>query len=272
MTNVVTREYIYELGNAHYHFLGLWPGYVRVDLEGATFVSNRLISAPFRNHATFVQASEEQAEVIIAAAGDFYRRLGCLPAFQLDPVTRPATFPQQLIEHGFRKQAEETWMVLEAQPANFLKPDDLLHIHILRTDSEPALIQAYIDCYNVCFRMTPTAGAGFGESFRGVLPHPAGIHYVATLAGAPVSAMSLFSAHGLACVYNVSTFPAYRGRGIAAALLQRLIYDSSLLGNHILFLQAVHHGPAQPLYERMGFRTHFVRDWYLPDAPGGIWS
>jgi hypothetical protein len=39
-----------------------------------------------------------------------------------------------------------------------------------------------------------------------------------------------------------------------------------------LMLQTLHHGPAQPIYERAGFRTHFVRNWYLPAAPGGIWS
>jgi GNAT superfamily N-acetyltransferase len=84
--------------------------------------------------------------------------------------------------------------------------------------------------------------------------------------------MSLFVEQGLGCVYNVGTFPSFRGRGVAQSLLLWLIDDARRLGVHTLFLQAVDHGPAQPLYERVGFRTRFVRAWYLPQPPGGIWS
>jgi ribosomal protein S18 acetylase RimI-like enzyme len=113
---------------------------------------------------------------------------------------------------------------------------------------------------------------GFGESFRGVLSEPTAIHYLARVDGEAAGALSLFFRAGYGCVYNVGTFQQYRGRGIDTTLLLQLIEDAAHLGVDTLFLQALHHGPAQPLYQRVGFRTRFVRQWYLPDAPGGIWS
>ena len=61
-------------------------------------------------------------------------------------------------------------------------------------------------------------------------------------------------------------------QGIATSLLLHLIAEARRLEVYTLFLQAVHHGPAQPLYSRLGFQTAFVRAWYLPDVPGGIWT
>jgi GNAT superfamily N-acetyltransferase len=141
------------------------------------------------------------------------------------------------------------------------------------TPSSPAsLIQAYIDCYNTSFRIPAHVYAGSGASFRGVLPHAAGLHFVGLVDGEPAGAVSLFHQGGRGGVYNVGTFPAFRGQGVATSLLRHLVVVARRLGVAQLILQTVHHGPAQPIYERVGFRTCFVRDWYLPGAPGGIWS
>jgi ribosomal protein S18 acetylase RimI-like enzyme len=134
------------------------------------------------------------------------------------------------------------------------------------------LIQAYVDCFNISFGVAAHIQRGFGDSFRHVLPHPAGLHFVALLDGVPAGALTMFYEAGLGGVYNVGTFPALRGQGVATALLLNLLAVARQLGVEQLLLQTRHHGPAQPIYERVGFRIHFIRDWYLPDAPKGIWS
>jgi GNAT superfamily N-acetyltransferase len=105
-----------------------------------------------------------------------------------------------------------------------------------------------------------------------VIAHPAGLHLLARIDGMPAGACSLFAEAGMGCVYNVGAFPAYRGQGVATTLLRRLAEEAQARGVTTLFLQAVHQGPAQPLYRRMGYVTRLLRGWYLPDAPGGIWS
>jgi GNAT superfamily N-acetyltransferase len=266
------HDLIHQLGDAHYTFLSLWPGYVRTQTCGTALIGNRLIPIPFRNHATFVRTRHEQVDTLIHAVREFYAGLGAVPAFQLDPETAPEDFAVSLVASGFFKQVEEAWMVFDPQCAGNASANPEVEIGQIEAHSSDEAIRAYIDCYNVSFRSPSHVQAGFGESFRGVLSHAAGIHYLARVRGEPASSMSLFFMDGLGCAYNVGTFPAFRGRGIAATLLLRLIQDATALGIHTLFLQAVEQGPAQPLYERIGFRTQFVRAWFLPQAPGGIWS
>lgn len=266
------HELIYQLGDAHYEFLSLWPGAVQRKTNAATLVGNGLTPIPFRNHATFVRVQPEQIASLIAEVQAFYSALGAIPAFQLDPQTEPADFTEYLSRAGYRQQAEEAWMVFDRDHAGQEAANPAVQVERLDARSGEDAIQAYVDCYTLNFRTPPPAVAGFGESFRGVLSQPAAIHYLARVEGEVAGALSLFFKDGFGCVYNVGTFQSFRGRGIATTLLLQLVDDAAHLGVHILFLQALHHGPAQPLYQRVGFRTRFVRPWYLPDAPGGIWS
>ena len=263
---------IYRLGKAHYEFLRLWPGAVQENDPDALLAGNRLAPIPFRNHATFVRTAGDRAARLIGKVRAFYADLEALPAFQLDPDTAPDDFAKLLVAAGFRKQVEEAWMVFDSAHSGHARANPAVEVSRFGANGPEQAIQAYIDCYNVSFRTPAQATAGFGESFRGVVAHPAGIHYLGQVEGEPAGSMSLFAKAGLGCVYNVATFPRFRGQDVATTLLLHLIADAERLHVHSLFLQAVHHGPAQPLYQRVGFRTDFVREWYLPDAPGGIWS
>jgi ribosomal protein S18 acetylase RimI-like enzyme len=269
---LTTHDLIEQLSAAHYRFLSLWPGAVRTQTHGALLVGNRLVPIPFRSHATLVRARPDQVEGLIRAARGFFTGLGALPAFQLDPETWPADLPAALVRAGFQPQVEESWMTCDPATAGQGINGPALQIEPLTAESSPAAVQAYVDCYNTSFRTPESTWAGMGESFRGVLRHRAGRHYLAHVGDEPAGSMSLFAAGGLGCVYNVGTFAAFRGQGIATSLLLHLFGEARRLKVHTLFLQAVHQGPAQPLYQRLGFQTAFVRAWYLPDAPGGIWS
>jgi ribosomal protein S18 acetylase RimI-like enzyme len=153
----------------------------------------------------------------------------------------------------------------------------LLTIKQITTPSPEAWIDAYIRCFNTNFGVPEHSQSGFGASFRGVLPNANALHFVAFSKGEAAGALSLFhngpfSKNKVGGIYNVGTFPAFRGRGVATALLYHLVDVARRLGLASLILQTRHRGPAQPIYERVGFRVRFVRDWYLPDAPKGIWS
>jgi GNAT superfamily N-acetyltransferase len=263
---------IVSLCEAHYRFLSLWPESVREDRFGAAFIGNRLLPIPFRNHVALVRSRPEQAAWLIERANAFYQQLAAPLAFQLDPATTPLDFPAMLARAGYEKQVEEAWMVCPVREVPVTLDQTGVTVIQLTPTSPASLIQAYIDCYNISFRAPAHVHAGFDASFCGVLPHEAGLHFVGLVDGEPAGAVSLFHHSGQGGVYNVGTFPAFRGQGVATTLLLHLLGVARRLGLVQLILQAVHHGPAQPIYERVGFRTHFVRDWYLPEEPGGIWS
>lgn len=82
-----------------------------------------------------------------------------------------------------------------------------------------------------------TIVAGAGAQVRHTLPHPRG---VAGVAQAPQ-----------AIVLNVYTETAWRRRGLAELLMQRVIAWAAEAGMHTLVLHASDAG--RPLYERLGF-------------------
>ena len=263
---------IVDLCEAHYHFLSLWPGYVREEYAGAAFTGNRLIAMPFRNHVALVRSQPDDAAALIDHANDFYGALGVLPAFQLDRETTPHDLPAALVRSGYAKQNEEIWMVMGLAESVDVPLTHPLTIEQLTPSSPDVWIQAYTESFTVNFRVPSHSHRSFGESFRGVLSQPSMLHFLGLMAGEPAGALTLIHVGQGGGVYNVGTFPAMRGQGVATALLQHTVKVARTLGLARLMLQTLHHGPAQPIYERIGFRPHFVRDWYLPGAPKGIWS
>jgi GNAT superfamily N-acetyltransferase len=263
---------IEQLCEAHYRFMSLWPGSVREDWAGAAWIGNRLLPVPFRNHIALVRSQPQEVVALIERASSFYEQWGAQPAFQLDAATTPVDLPETLKSSGYIKQTEEVWMLCEVAERPTVPSPTHVVVAMLTPDSPETWIQAYIDCYNTNFRTPVHTHAGFGTSFRGVLPHPSGIHCLALVDGQPAGAVSLIHEAGLGGVYNVGTFPAFRGQGVATALLLNLLTIARQAEITQLLLQTLHHGPAQPIYERVGFHTRFVRDWYLLKAPGGIWS
>jgi ribosomal protein S18 acetylase RimI-like enzyme len=76
---------------------------------------------------------------------------------------------------------------------------------------------------------------------------------VALVEGVPVSSGSYQPAGGVAEITGVATLPAFRRRGIAAALTTLLVRDAARRGTNAIFLSADDASVAR-IYERIGFR------------------
>jgi hypothetical protein len=131
------------------------------------------------------------------------------------------------------------------------RPPVVPGLEIRRVDS-PDLLRVYND--------TMTAGFGGGawaepEILRStaLLDVPGLAHYVGLVDGAPVATAMRFTSHRIAGVFNVSTVPAYRRRGIGEAITWRAALDGRAEGAIASALQASEMGA--PVYERMGYRT-----------------
>jgi ribosomal protein S18 acetylase RimI-like enzyme len=73
--------------------------------------------------------------------------------------------------------------------------------------------------------------------------------------GKLVAHAELYSEGGIGQVENVVTLPAYRGRGLARALVLHAVELSRRDGNELTFLVADADDWPQQLYERLGFET-----------------
>lgn len=91
-----------------------------------------------------------------------------------------------------------------------------------------------------------------------------GLWYLATLDGRPVGTAILYLGPVMGQVLAVGTLPALRGRGIATAVMQRLLADWQRLGRGSLFLDTLPASGAERLYLRMGFAPAYLRTIYAP--------
>ena len=63
-----------------------------------------------------------------------------------------------------------------------------------------------------------------------------------------------FSSYLVGTVYNVFTYPQYRGKGIATKVMTELLSEAKLLGVAAVDLMSTEKG--RPLYESLGFRVN----------------
>jgi N-acetylglutamate synthase len=116
---------------------------------------------------------------------------------------------------------------------------------------DPATLRLYND----------TMTAGFGGEWaqpgiledRALLDVPGLTHYIGYLNDEPVATAMRFASHRIAGVFNVSTIPAARRRGIGAAITWQAALDGRAEGCIASYLQASDMG--EPVYRHMGYRT-----------------
>lgn len=92
--------------------------------------------------------------------------------------------------------------------------------------------------------------------------------YLATIGGRPAGTAILFQGEGAAQVLAVGTLPSLQGRGVATAILQRLIRDWQAAGRGFLFLDTDPGSNAERLYLKLGFVQAYVREIHAPLQAG----
>ena len=86
--------------------------------------------------------------------------------------------------------------------------------------------------------------------------------YLGYLDGEPVATAEATLAGGVAGLYNISTLPAVRRRGIGSAMTLRPLHDARAAGCATAVLQAAPAGVS--IYERVGFRAFGTITEYKP--------
>lgn len=91
--------------------------------------------------------------------------------------------------------------------------------------------------------------------------------YLAAVGGRPVGTAILYQDAQAAQILAVGTLPAFQGRGVASAMVRRLIGDWERFGQGFLFLDTNPGSPAERLYLKLGFVKSYLREVYAPAQP-----
>jgi ribosomal protein S18 acetylase RimI-like enzyme len=193
----------------------------------------------------------EDVEARVDEAIGLFREHGVPALWWVGPTSGPHDLGATLERRGFRRTEELPWFAAHIDDVADEEVTAELEFH--RVDS-PERQEQWLAAI--------TAGFGMGERETRVMLRLAEatgfgdeggwLRFVGLVQGRPVTSSGVMLANGLAGVYNVSTAPEHRRRGLADGMVRLALRRARELGYDTAVLSAA--PGASGLYERMGFR------------------
>jgi ribosomal protein S18 acetylase RimI-like enzyme len=235
-----------------------WPQAEGYEGEDAAWCLTNVAYAPCNpifNINMKAESADNFLDSIIAKARKRKVNLHCL----ITPDTKPADMGKYLTSHGFTYSGEGPCMAIDLQNIEE------------RNNAPPGFRIMEIRDYTGLRKWCQIDLLGFG------LPpyvEPSIVEWLATelnlkqpfklflglLDGKPVATSMYYLGAGVAGVYNVSTLPEARNKGIGLAMTQRPLLEAKKLGYRIGVLQSSKLG--LPVYQKMGFKEYGIISGY----------
>jgi GNAT superfamily N-acetyltransferase len=170
--------------------------------------------------------------------------------FRITPFVHPSNLPDELAARGY--QAFDTTLV---QVASLARPPDATHT--AGVDVVLPTTDVFADAVAVLQDATREQRDAYHE--RMINTPQATRALLATLEGRTVGVGTAMLEDGLAGIFSMATAPDVRGRGVAGALLSRLLIWAWEHGAGHAYLQVdSHNHPALAVYRKFGFVTAYT--------------
>lgn len=233
----------------------------RVSIESDLAMVDSGLACDTFNFICRARLTSATAETRIRQALDFFGVTGNPFSWWLTPGYSPVELPRQLEAAGLQSAESELAMAL---PLNNLKvPSKPAELEIRRVRTRTDLDHyARLSASNWTppdqhlleyFKLT-------AEEFLN--PAVEEWLYLGLVDGEPVATADLTIGGGVVGLYNISTQPAWRGRGIGSAMTAAPLIDARSAGHGTAILQASSDGA--PIYQRLGFQAFGeITEWKL---------
>lgn len=223
-----------------------------------------LLEEPRGELLMHVAATPEEAEQLIRFANARRAFLLCTD------LSQPSDLRERLRQHGFRLyHVGQTFLYKEeAGPPRGLgraltpaRPQPAVRIETIPHSLLPIWSEVCRRAFGqrvdaaTALSEKEMAWAGMGDRAR---------WYLAWSDGIPVATAILLQLEQAAQILAVGTLPGMRGRGIASALMRRLIADWQVERKGFLFLDTEPDGDAARLYQGLGFVSGYRRELWIP--------
>ena len=244
-------------------FLPLWRRWPAAEIHDGPDLLWSLTGFPIPLFNSVMRANLAPGEAAAAIAAVIARgRSRDVPLlWWTGPATRPADLGERLTAGGFVHAEDVPGMAADLRDV----PDG--------HSPAPGLVVEQVGDQKTLREWCATMCAGyempaaFGETYYdcvvslGLGPQAAVRHYLGRLDGEPVATATVFVAAGVAGIYDVSTIPAARRRGIGAAMTAQALRGAREDGYRIAVLHSSAAG--LPLYRRLGFSEYCSIGQYL---------
>jgi GNAT superfamily N-acetyltransferase len=187
---------------------------------------------------------EAQIDQVLAQLGQVTDQIDWL----VFPGCQPTNLGQRLAARGMRAGLAGTWMAADLTTLPHHTPPDGLWITRVHDLAELRAWQA-------------VSADGFGgdtQNYEAYARHGFGpeahmLTYIGRMAGEPVVSASLLLAGGIAGIYDLSTPPRFRRRGLGRAITAALAAEARQRGYRHAWIWSSEMG--KRVYERVGFRA-----------------
>jgi ribosomal protein S18 acetylase RimI-like enzyme len=168
------------------------------------------------------------------------------------PTSRPLDLGRRLRARGLIRRVSLTPMTLSLAVIQ-TEPVSVPGLTIERV-ADAAVLDEWIIAEGLGFQSTGALGRGLANLRRGMgVGHEYPLtHLLGRLDGRPVATATVLLAGGIAGIFDVSTVPEARQRGLGTAMTVAALQFGRAHGYEIAFLQPSAMG--RHLYERLGFR------------------
>lgn len=191
-------------------------------------------------------------EAHVAPLVQWYRDAGVEAQFETVPGLYDAALGRVLTRHGYFHAGFHTSLICDPQAAIA----DVGTAAVERVTT-PAVMEEFLDAY-VAAREIPN-GAQFKANVRPWLGLPGWQLYLARADGRPAAVGILYLHDKVGYCADAATDPAFRGRGLQAALLRRRIADAHAAGVDFVCSGADYLSISHRNMERADMRVQFVR-------------
>lgn len=213
------------------------------------FTGRNHLNGVLRTH--LLQNDERYVNDHIRRMQAFFQGHASSFAWTVGPTTQPTTMTDFLLARGFSLVATTECLTLdlatlpettprpgglqigEMRDAEALRP--LIMLEQEGFSASPELAQSYYDAY---------VGVGFGGTHSW---H----HYLASLDSEPAGIVSLLLHAGIAGIFGVATHPAFRRKGVGAALTLHALHEAKARGYRVAVLSPTE--MSLQIYRRLGF-------------------
>lgn len=213
---------------------------------------------PAFNSVMYANLAPERLDAAVEEVRALRRQHNVPMNWLIGPTSRPVNLASQLRARGFRYIGDLAPLTLkladlapsDGGPADGAGPAGL----VVERVASAAVLEEWIKAESRGFELSGTLDRGITALRRGMgvgdgVPRT---HLLGRIAGRPVATASVILAGGIGGVFDVSTVPEARRRGLGTAMTRAALNLIGAAGYEWAFLQASTMG--QRLYRRLGFR------------------
>ena len=222
------------------------------------------VPSPMFNVVQRARLSPANVDHIIAEQQARYAERNLPILWWTSPSSTPLEISNHLTSAGFVPSGELTGMAIDLQDLAIPRQPENL---IIEPTAEPSSLVTFAHTLGQGFQVQRAIMEPMIDQALAMDHGTSGplINYVGTLNGLAVATSSLYLGSGVAGIYNVSTLPAVRHRGIGTAVTMAPLLEAQARGYRFAILHAS--AMAYPMYQELGFKTYCYFHQYLWSIP-----